>query len=265
MILFEAHVPPRNRFQAWTLKKVDGVVCNGYAVHRVLDEQGLLRPHRSIALHQGFNIAAYPSGDRATSRGAARGRLGWAETEKVAVYTGKVYWRYAEVELLLNAANQLAADEVRMVIVGGRADHAQLWRDEAARRGIHNVSFAGFVAPSDIVDYQVAADVLLSYYPSGIALNDYRSPGKLFEYMASGTPIAAGDYASLREVLDDGRNSLLVQPDRPELLAQAIRRLLDDPPYAAHLAAQARDDVTRFTWAARAASFFTFVEGLNSP
>jgi glycosyltransferase involved in cell wall biosynthesis len=139
-----------------------------------------------------------------------------------------------------------------------------LWRDETKKRGISNVSFAGFVAPSEIVDYQVGADVLLSYYPSGIDLNDYRSPGKLFEYMASGTPIIAADYASLREVLKDGRNAILIEPDKPELLALAIGRLLSDPALGARLGSQAREDAMRYTWAARAEAISTFVSSLEN-
>jgi glycosyltransferase involved in cell wall biosynthesis len=107
--------------------------------------------------------------------------------------------------------------------------------------------------------------VLVSYYPSGIELNDYRSPGKLFEYMASRTPIVAAGYASLREVLRNGQNALLIEPDRPELLAQAIRRLVDDPVLAARLAAQASSDDSEYTWATRALKMTVFIAGLRRP
>jgi starch synthase len=238
-------------------------VCNGNAIHQALLDRGIVRPERSIAVHQGFTPESYPIGDRTQARRDARRRLGWIETDKVAVYTGKVYWPYAEVDLMLRAASELAPEGVRLVVVGGRADHVQRWRDEIARRGVSNASFTGFVAPSDIVDYQVAADVLLSYYPSGIELNDYRSPGKLFEYMASGTPIVAANYASLREVLRDGDNASLVDPDKPELLAQAVRSLVGDPTLSAHLGNRAREDAGRYTWAARAETISAFVTGLE--
>ncbi len=263
LLIFEAHIPPHSRFQKWALGKADGIVCNGYAIHQVLLQQGLIDPERSMAVHQGFNPESYPAGDRTGAQREARLRLGWSPTDNVAVYTGKVYWPYAEVKLLLQAASRLAVDGIRVVVVGGRSDHVQLWRDEAARQSVSNISFAGFVAPSEIVDYQVAADVLLSYYPSGIALNDYRSPGKLFEYMASGTPIVAADYASLREVLRDEDNALLIEPDDPSLLAQAVRRLLGDPALSARLGDQARKDAGEYTWAARAERISAFVSHLE--
>jgi glycosyltransferase involved in cell wall biosynthesis len=263
-ILFEAHVPPRSHFQIRALREADGIVCNGYAIREALIQRGIARPERSIAVHQGFTPEAYPEvGDRPVLRSQARERLGWGELDQVAVYTGKVFWPYKEIDLLLEAASQLSADGIRMVIIGGRADNAQLWRDEAERRGVANVLFTGFVAPSQIVDYQVAADALLSYYPSGLDLNDFRSPGKLFEYMASGTPIVAADYASLREVLENERNAILIEPDKPELLAAAIRRLMRDPALGARLGAQARTDAGQYTWTARAGTIAAFLSSLE--
>jgi glycosyltransferase involved in cell wall biosynthesis len=263
LILFEAHVPPHNRLQRWALRNADGIICNGYAVHKVLLDRGLTTPERSIAVHQGFSPDRYPQGRRTQTQDDARRRLGWAHADKVAVYTGKVYWPYEEVSLLLEAATRLAPDDVRMVIVGGRADHVRLWREEVVRRGISNVTFVGFVAPAQVADYQVAADVLLSYYPSGMELNDYRSPGKLFEYMASGTPIVAADYASLREVLTHEVNALLVEPDAPEALAEAVRRLVSDRALSSRLGCQAQEDAQQYTWTARAAKVFAFVTGLE--
>jgi glycosyltransferase involved in cell wall biosynthesis len=263
LVLFEAHVPPHGRLQSWALKSADGVVCNGHAIRQVLLERGAIAPDRSISVHQGFSQEAYPVGDRAELQRAARLKLGWSQTDKVVVYTGKVYWGYAEVDSLLHAASQLASDGIRMVLVGGRVDHAQRWRDEATRRGIMNVTFAGFVAPSEIADYQVAGDVLVSCYPSDISTKDFLSPGKLFEYMASGTPIVAAEYASLREILRHEHNALLVEPDKPDLLAQAVRRLVDDQGLAARLGDQARRDAEQYTWAARAETVAGFVASLG--
>jgi glycosyltransferase involved in cell wall biosynthesis len=262
-IIFEVHVPPHSRLQRMVLARADGVVCNGRAVRDVLLERRAVQSSSAISLHQGFSPEAYPPGNRADLQKAARLRLGWNPAEKVVVYTGKMYWRYAEIDLLLRTTLQLVPAGIRMVIVGGRADHAQRWRDEAARQGIGNVFFRGFVPPSEVTDYQVAADVLVSYYPSDIATRDYLSPGKLFEYMASGTPIVAADYSPLREVLRAEENAILVEPERPALLAEAICRVMDNPALGARLGTKARHDVSRFTWAARAETISTFASRLE--
>jgi glycosyltransferase involved in cell wall biosynthesis len=92
-------------------------------------------------------------------------------------------------------------------------------------------------------------------------LNSYRSPGKLFEYMAAERPIVAVDLPVLREVLGDEPAAFLVPPDQPRALADAIVQVLDDPAKARSLAAKARAQVTAFSWEQRARSILDFVLG----
>jgi glycosyltransferase involved in cell wall biosynthesis len=82
---------------------------------------------------------------------------------------------------------------------------------------------------------------------------------KLFEYMAAGAPIVASDLPALREVLRHGENAWFVAPGDVEALAEGIATLLCDPPLAARLAAQARQDVEAYTWETRARWIFQAV------
>lgn len=50
----------------------------------------------------------------------------------------------------------------------------------------------------------------------------------LAEAMAAGVPILATDVGACREVLDDGRCGLLVEPSSPEAMAVGIRQVLND-------------------------------------
>jgi glycosyltransferase involved in cell wall biosynthesis len=260
--IIEMHVPPRGRLQHAVLRRVDGVACQSKALQTVMIESGRLRENNSVSRHTGFSpsLTECVRADRAE----ARVRLGWAADQRVACYTGKIAKGMQEIELLLQTAEKLQGNNIRFVFVGGRADQLTFWRDEVSRRGIRNVDFVGFVAPADALLYQMAADVLLLYYPSSIELNDYRSPGKLFEYMASGTPAVISDYRSIREVVRDGENGLLVPPDRPDLLADAVARLLEDAGLASRLAEQAKADVMMFTWQSTAAATLALVDLLWS-
>jgi glycosyltransferase involved in cell wall biosynthesis len=69
----------------------------------------------------------------------------------------------------------------------------------------------------------------------------------------------ASDLPALREVLTPD-NVLLVTPDSSEALTTAFARLLADEPLRSRLAAQARQDVATYTWAARAKSILQFAE-----
>jgi glycosyltransferase involved in cell wall biosynthesis len=54
-------------------------------------------------------------------------------------------------------------------------------------------------------------------------------PLSLLEAAACGRPLIATDVPGCREVARDGVNALLVQPNDPEKLAEAIEKLVDDP------------------------------------
>jgi glycosyltransferase involved in cell wall biosynthesis len=152
---------------------------------------------------------------------------------------------------------------VLFLLVGGREDHVSAWRHEVQSRGVPNVTFTGFVRPGDVHEYQLAADVLLLYYPSEMDLNTYRSPGKLFGYMAAGVPIVSVDLPVLREVLGEPPAATLVPPDSPAALAEGIEDVLANPEPALAAAAAARDRVSQFTWDRRADSVLGFIESLR--
>lgn len=105
-----------------------------------------------------------------------------------------------------------------------------------------------------------AADVLLMPYQTRVSIGvgehdtaQWMSPMKMFEYLASGVPIISSDLPVLREVLEHGRNALLVAPDRPDLWVAALDRLVADPELARRLGEAGHTDyLARHTWDNRA-------------
>lgn len=61
-------------------------------------------------------------------------------------------------------------------------------------------------------------------------------PQVLIEALAAGCAVVATDVGGVREVVEDGRTGLLVPPGRPDALAAALRRLLDDADLRTRLA-----------------------------
>lgn len=256
IVVMESHILPEDRIKRYLLDKFDKIIANSYTLAEDLVVRSRIKREKVIGTHQGVNLEYV---DRIRiSRAQARTKLHLPLDGQVVAYTGKVYWKYREVELLLETASILP-DSVLMLIVGGRGDHVERFRQRIQQERRTNVQFTGFVPPSDVYIYQFAADVLLSYYPSGLSLNQYRSPGKLFDYMASMTPIIAADYVSLREILRDGENAILVEPDRPKQLAEQTRHLLADPLLRKRLAQQAYHDVQEYTWDKRAEKIMRFI------
>ena len=63
--------------------------------------------------------------------------------------------------------------------------------------------------------------------------------------MAFGLPVVASARGGIPEVMEDGKNGLLLNDSTPAVVASAIERLLDDPQTAPASAAAARETITR--------------------
>jgi glycosyltransferase involved in cell wall biosynthesis len=172
--------------------------------------------------------------------------------EPVVAYAGHLYaWK--GVDVLLQALARLP--EASGLIVGGHAAEPDLGRvkELVAQLGIRDrVTFTGLVDPAAVAAHLATARVLVLPNPVSAISTHFTSPLKLFEYMAAGRAIVASDLPSIREVLTDDRNALLVTPGDPAALADAIRRVINDRDLAERLARAAFADVGNYTWAKRA-------------
>jgi glycosyltransferase involved in cell wall biosynthesis len=67
------------------------------------------------------------------------------------------------------------------------------------------------------------------------------------EAMAAGRPVVASRIGGLTDIVADGETGLLVEPGRPDALAGALARLLDDPAARERMGRAGRERVERFT------------------
>ncbi|MFW6053004.1 MAG: glycosyltransferase family 4 protein [Desulfosalsimonas sp.] len=160
------------------------------------------------------------------------------------------------VEIIIACAEQLP--EMDFHIVGGHDRDIEHWKSLTA---LPNLFFHGFVKHSEIHKYRNQCDVLLAPYMSrGVAMaggsgdqSRYMNPIKIIEYMSTRKPIIASDLPVLREVLADGRNALLCDPEDVSAWCYALKRLAEDAKLADRLARAAYGDfIQNYTWQARA-------------
>jgi glycosyltransferase involved in cell wall biosynthesis len=112
------------------------------------------------------------------------------------------------------------------------------------------VRLTGMVPHAEMPAYLAACDILVS--PHGRQADGgefFGSPTKLFEYMAAGRAIVASAVGQIAQVLEHETSALLVPPDDPQALTDAILRLVDDPVLRARLGQRAREEALRkHTW-----------------
>ena len=187
---------------------------------------------------------------------AAREALGLPREVPLAVYTGGLL-EWKGVEILVDAARALPS--VYFVIAGGMEADVRKLRARAG--GLANVRIDGFQPPARVPLYLAAGDVAVVPNRSKPAISArHTSPLKVFEAMAAGIALVASDLPSLREILADGEDALLVAPDDPEALARGVERLAGDADLRGRISARLAARAEAYAWDSRARRVIDWME-----
>lgn len=166
------------------------------------------------------------------------------------------------VRYLLQAMPDVLRDspDCVLVVVGDGPLRGQLeaLADELGISGY--VRFVGGVPHEELPLYYASADIFVG--PSVVAQGgDTEAFGVVFaEAMAAGRPIVASSVGGVTDIVVPGRTGLVVEPESPPALAEAIGQLLDSPAEARKIGALARRWVRRkFDWRNVAARYATLL------
>ncbi|MDQ6947397.1 MAG: glycosyltransferase family 4 protein, partial [Actinomycetota bacterium] len=108
-----------------------------------------------------------------------------------------------------------------LVVGGGELSPSQI---AGPAHGAPWLTFVGEVPLAEVPHYLAAMDIAVLPNSSW-----YGSPIKAFEYGAMGRPIVAAGTAPVREVMRHGHDGLLVPPNDPRALGEALGSYLSDP------------------------------------
>lgn len=264
-VSLEAHAPPetiwKHRAQAQLFRRPG--FRRAIVVSRALRQEYLRRfprlaPDKLIVVPNGTALPERV--EPSTVNGHWGGRPGRVQVGYVGhLYPGK------GMEVLIPLARRMP--ELDFHVAGGRPEELAHWQGEAC--GVDNLSLHGHLAPGQTGAFRLAMDVLLAPYQwrvtfadGGTGTQEWGSPLKLLEYLATGRAIVASNLPVVREILSPDRNALLVPPDDLDAWVGAIRRLAGDAALRQRLAAQAfLDAKEQFTWEARAKRVLEGVAG----
>jgi glycosyltransferase involved in cell wall biosynthesis len=194
---------------------------------------------------------------------AARDFPGLADADPPRIlYAGQLYpWK--GVDVLVDAVARVP--QARLVILGGlpgERDDERI-RARIRERGLeHRSELLGTVPQAEVAAELARASVVAVPFLRSLMTERHTSPLKAFEAMAAGRPIVASDLPSSRELLEDGRDALLVPPGDAAALAAALRRVLEEPGLAERLARGAWERAPRYSWDARARALLALLEEL---
>jgi len=136
-----------------------------------------------------------------------------------------------------------AMPEARLALVGDGPYRQQL-ESLFAGSAAH---FVGYLAGEELASAYASADAFL--FPSSTETLGL----VLLEAMAAGCPVVGANRGGIPDIVSDGVNGCLYEPDGPDggagSLAAATRRLLGDPGQREQLRRNAREEAERWGWA----------------
>jgi glycosyltransferase involved in cell wall biosynthesis len=211
----------------------------------------------------GSNIAlSPPAGYR---RDAERARWHIEPDDILLGYFGFLNESKGSEELI--KALELVAEQglsAHLLMIGGRVGSSDPTNRAFAERVDHliadlglseRVHWTGYASSEQVSAALLATDVCVLPYRDGVSLRR----GTLLACLAHGRAIVTTQPAVPLPEARDGETMLLVRPQSPSDLAQAISRLATEPHLRARLEAQAKALAAQFTWqqiARRTAAFF---------
>jgi glycosyltransferase involved in cell wall biosynthesis len=200
--------------ESWTVS----TVTHGFIDH--FEQRGLPRAHLSFLPNGAdteFLRPLQPS-QRLLDRWNLRGK-------KVFLYVG-THAYYHGLDTLIEAAGLLSDPEISVLMVGDGPERARL-RQLTIEKGLNNVVFGD--SPYEEMDelYSIAYASIATLRKIGVA-KDMRL-SKVFPSLSCGKPVIYSGEGEAAELLQHNQCGLAVQPENPQLLADAISRLAADP------------------------------------
>ncbi len=175
-----------------------------------------------------------------------------AGLDQACEYIGFVgsFYQYQGLATLLEAFERLHArrSSVRLLMVGD-GEEATALREQAAQRGLSPwITWTGRVPYAHVPLLIGAMDICVAPFCGD---RGETSPVKIFDYLACGKPVVASAIPSVAALFAQSNGVVLVEPDRAELLADAVFALLEQPKESQRLGHDGRTYVEeRFGWEA---------------
>lgn len=155
---------------------------------------------------------------------------GVAPTDIVAVFTG-AHGVANGLDAILEMASVLKSRgrmDVKLVFVGeGKMKQHLVERSE--REGLDNCIFMGQMPKKELNEVMKRADIGLMVLANVPAFYYGTSPNKFFDYIASGLPIVNNYPGWLADMINKNKCGIAVKPENPDMFADAVICLADNP------------------------------------
>jgi glycosyltransferase involved in cell wall biosynthesis len=233
-------------FERWNYRFSDALFCVTPVVREKVLETYPVNPAKAHFLYNGVDEQRC----RPMDRQEAAQQLGMDRSKLYVGFIGYLY-PWSGLDQLIEAAPALAREfpSVQFVIVG-----QGMWGEQlpplAEKAGVRDrFHFVGYQPWDKIPLWCNVFDVGVTPYVAAKGVGRYRSSMKTLEYSAAACPVVMTRAQGVSDIVERGGCGLVVEPDDPKALGEAIARLLRDPQLRATMGRNGRRVVEEgYTW-----------------
>jgi UDP-glucose:(heptosyl)LPS alpha-1,3-glucosyltransferase len=229
--------------EARNIKKVKKIIAMSNSVkNEIIKNYGI--PEEKIkVIYSGVDLSTFNPKNRGIFRDEIRKRHGISNNDIVLLLVGSPFERKG-LNYLVSSLPLLKTKNVKLVVIGISipSDPIEKYEKQAVNLGVGDrFVFAG--KRSDVYKYFAAADIFVLpsiYEPFGLVV---------LEAMASGLPVVVSKVAGAAELIEDGKDGLLLEnPRNPEEIAEKINYLLENDSLRKRIDRNARKKAEKYPW-----------------
>jgi len=167
----------------------------------------------------------------------------WSNKKRAVCYVGGI----TKVRGIEELVNSLDLVDVTLVLAGAFSD-VELKNNVASLPGWIKVDYRGFVDRAKVYEiFNVSMAGVVTLHPIVNYVDSL--PIKMFEYMSAGIPVIASDFPLWREIIDNNKCGICVDPNNPKEIAQAINYIVNNESEAEKMGANGKKAVQeKYNW-----------------
>lgn len=219
------------------LESADGIITVSNVTKKYLESRNVPSGKITVIPNTAFDFDDLPRDDRGQPDAPGAGG-----SKKIILYAGTLT-EWQGLPTLIKAMGFISdRDDVLLYIAGSTGKYSRIIKKTIRKAGLEEkIKFKIGLSRESL--HRLYRRASFSIAPlSRCSRNELQgcSPLKIVESMSAGTPVIASNLAVCAEFIDHMEDGLLVPPDSPRALANAICRLLDDDDLVSRLGENAK-------------------------
>jgi len=169
---------------------------------------------------------------------------------------------HIDYKTVLEAMSILDDKDINFIWIGLKDQNFPVLKAEINRLNIsERVELKGWMPHKEMFAYlRERAGVGLAAYKPTYQSTVYTNPSKIFDYFAAGLPVIAPRMSNVEDVITDGKNGLLFQPENSRSLAKTIAYLFKNYHLYEQLQSASIESAREYSWERRAERLMEFIE-----